>query len=263
MGESGTLLQRERFGAVEVLTLDRPEVRNALSPALLAELTAAFGEVDADDAVRVIVLTGAGDRAFCAGMDLKSFTEHGPDRVIGAPTDESTAEAEAVAPWQTAKPMIAAVNGAAVAGGFELMMACDLVVAAEHATFGLPEVKRGLIPGGGGTLLAGRIPLAVALELELTGDPIDASRALALGLVNRVVPADRVLETALELAARIAANGPLAVATTKRLVRRAVNLGGEQAWASRELLRQVFASEDAREGARAFVEKRAPNWTGR
>jgi len=166
-------------------------------------------------------------------------------------------------PWDYPKPIVAALNGATVAGGFELMMSCDLVVAGDQVVFGLAEVKRGLLPGGGGTLLATRIPLALALEITLTGDTFDAARALAIGLVNRVVPAERVLDEALALANRVAENGPLAVTVVKQLVRRGATEGGTAAWPPPADIRRVFASEDAREGALAFVEKRAPRWVGR
>jgi len=254
------LLERQRVGAVELLTLNRPEVRNALSGALIAELGDAFGALADDDGCRAIVLTGAGDRSFCAGMDLKDFAQREQSPSVA---DVGERPMRTVIPWDFPKPIVAAVNGAAVAGGFELMMACDLVVAAEHAVFGLAEVKRGLIPGGGGTLLGTRMPLALALELTLTGDPVDAHRACAMGLVNRVVPADRVVDEAFALAARVADNGPLAVAVVKQLVRRGAAEGGDAAWPDGELLHRVFGSEDAREGALAFVEKRAPRFTGR
>jgi enoyl-CoA hydratase/carnithine racemase len=163
-----------------------------------------------------------------------------------------------------ATPVIAAVNGLAYGGGCELALACDMVVAAEHATFALPEVKRGLYPFGGGIHLGTRIPLAVALEMGLTGDPIDARRAYDLGLVNKVVPAADLLDEAIALAERITANGPLGVGALKRLMRLAVT--GSPAAAEElntELMTMVTSSEDAKEGGRAFVEKRAPNWTGR
>ena len=254
------MLLEERVGEVAVLTLNRPESRNALNGELIGQLGARLGALAGDDSARAIVLTGAGDRAFCAGMDLKDFAAR------PAPSGGDTARetrAAAVIPWDLPKPIVAAVNGPAVAGGFELVLSCDLVVAADHATFGLSEVKRGLIPGGGGTLLATRVPLAVALEIGLTGDAIDAHRALAVGLVNRVVPADRVLDEAIALAGGIAANGPLAVASVKDLMRRGATDGGSHAWPDTELMNRVFSSEDAREGATAFVEKRAPRWTGR
>jgi enoyl-CoA hydratase/carnithine racemase len=255
------VLLRHRHGAVEVVTLNRPERRNALSTELLAALDAAFDELASDGAVRAIVLTGAGDRAFCAGLDLKDFASDRTGSPVPGP--DADPRKHTVIAWDYPKPIVAAVNGAAIAGGFELMMCCDLVVAAEHAVFGLAEVKRGLLPGGGGTLLATVMPLALALELALTGDPFDARRALDVGLVNRVVSGPRVLDEALALAARIAANGPLAVAMIKRLVRRGATVGGSAAWPSLEQIAQIFGSEDAKEGARAFVEKRAPRWVGR
>ena len=159
--------------------------------------------------------------------------------------------------------MIAAVNGAAVGGGFELVLSCDLVVAADTARFGLPEVKRGLMAAGGGTLLGTRLPLSLALEVALTGELIDAARAEQWGLVNRVVPAAELLEASLALAAKVAANGPIGIRTTKELVRRAVLDDPKRGWATPEELARVFQSEDAKEGAQAFIEKRAPNWKGR
>jgi enoyl-CoA hydratase len=159
--------------------------------------------------------------------------------------------------------VIAAVNGAAVGGGFELALACDLVVAADTARFGLPEVKRGLMAGGGGTLLGTRLPLSLALEVALTGELIDAQRAATWGLVNRVVPPADLLETAIGLAQTIAANGPLAIRMTKELVRRAVLDDPKRGWATPDEFTAVFASEDAKEGAMAFLEKRPANWKGR
>ena len=162
------------------------------------------------------------------------------------------------------KPLIAAVNGPALAGGFEIVLSCDLVVASEDSKFGLPEVKRGLFAAAGGLLrLPQRIPLAMATELAITGDPIDAHRAMQLGLVNRVVPADAVLDAALELAARIAANGPLAIKNSLKMVREAGDLSEEDGWPRNfELAMEVFASKDSIEGATAFAEKREPRWTG-
>jgi enoyl-CoA hydratase len=244
------VLLRDRHDAIEVLTLNRPASANAMDPELLGALSDAFDDVDRDDRVHAVVLTGAGDRHFCAGMDLTSVTSH----------DRSGRD---VFQRPCAKPLVAAVNGAAVGGGFELVLACDLAVAAEGARFGMPEVRRGLVAGGGGTLLGTRIPLALALEIGLTGELVDARRVAEWGLVNRVVPAGRLMETAMQLAAAVAANGPLAVRTTKRLMRRAVTEGPEGGWGSAEELAVVFRSEDAREGATAFVEKRKPVWTGR
>ena len=196
-----SVLERERHGAVEVLTLNRPERRNALNKELLAALADAFTELEVDDAVRAVVLTGAGDRAFCAGMDLKEFAESPRDEQPPDPDDDTVVpERHQMVSWEYPKPIVVALNGAAVGGGFEMMMACDLAVAAEHVMFGLAEVKRGLMPGGGGTLLATRIPLAIALEITLIGDTFDAARALELGLINRVVPAGQEVDEALVLA---------------------------------------------------------------
>jgi enoyl-CoA hydratase len=199
-------------------------------------------------------------------MDLRAFSESrdrpaGTQREAGERTD-APASAFDFKDIST-KPVIAAVNGAAVGGGFEMVLGCDLVVAAAHARFGLPEVKRGLMAGGGGTLLGTRLPLALALEVALTGELIDAPRAAEWGLVNRIVPAEALLEASLALAATIAANGPLAIRTTKQLVRRAVLDDPKRGWATPEELTGVFGSEDAKEGAMAFLEKRPPVWKGR
>ncbi|MGX9882902.1 enoyl-CoA hydratase-related protein [Streptomyces sp. NPDC002276] len=239
------LVLTERVGAVLVATLNRPEVRNAMNPELIDDLSDVLREADADPAVRVIVLTGAGT-VFSSGMDLKAFAKG------GGKFDGLT--------WffreGIATPVIAALNGSALAGGFELALACDLVVAAEDAKLGIAEVKRGLFAAGGGTTLADRVPLAVALEMGLTGELVTATDAKQFGLVNRAVPAEKVRETALALAERIAENGPLGVAMTKKLMR-------ERRWAEPEEVEAVFRSADAAEGARAFAERRSPVWTGK
>jgi enoyl-CoA hydratase/carnithine racemase len=245
-----SVLVEHRDGAL-VITLNRPEAGNALNGAVGEALIAALESAVADAAVRSIVVTGAGEKIFCAGMDLKAFA---------AGEDVSAVGRAFVLLRACPKPVIAAVNGAALAGGFEVMMGADLVVAAEHARFGIPEVKRGLVAAGGGTRLPTRIPLQVALEMGLTGEPISAARALELGLINRVVPADQVLDTALGLAALINANGPLAVQATKKLMWEEV--GPDTAARVGEVTRPVFASQDAKEGARAFAEKRPPQWKG-
>jgi enoyl-CoA hydratase len=261
------ILERSQHGLVQVLTLNRPEAANSLNPELIGELGKALTEIATDDATQVVVLTGAGDRIFCAGMDLRAFSESRND----SPQEDGggTAKAETTSAPKyglnnlNPKPVIAAVNGAAVGGGFELVLSCDLVVAADTARFGLPEVKRGLLAAGGGTLLGTRLPLSLALEVALTGELIGAARAEQWGLVNRVVPAAELLEASLALAATIAANGPIAIRTTKELVRRAVLDDPKRGWATPEEVAEVFQSDDAKEGAQAFIEKRAPNWTGR
>jgi len=230
-------------GNIALLTMNRPEVRNAMNPELRAAISGALKEAEADPEVRVVIVTGAGS-VFCAGMDLRAFAARGDFSALTWFYHEGIG-----------KPTIAALNGPAVAGGFELALACDLMVAAEEARVGIPEVKRGLYAAGGGTTLAQRIPLGVALELGLTGDPITARRAAELGLINAVVPADQLLAAAIGLAERIAPNAPLALSMTKRLIR-------ERRWGTPEETRSVFGSADAREGAVAFAEKRAPAWTG-
>lgn len=240
------MLLVDRVGAsqdIAVLTMNRPEARNALNPELREAMEGALKAAEADPAVRVVILTGTGP-VFCAGMDLKSFAQ-------GSSSSAMT--------WflhdGISKPTIAALNGTAVAGGFELALACDLIVAAEGAKVGIPEVKRGLFAAGGGTTLPNRIPLPAALELGLTGDPITVDRAKEIGLVNQVVPAETVRQAAIELAERIAANAPLSVVMTKKLMR-------EARWGTPEEVHSVFGSADAREGAIAFAERRQPKWTG-
>lgn len=246
-----SVLSELRDGAL-VLTINRPEAGNSLNPAVGQGFVDALSDAAENPEVRTVVVTGAGEKIFCAGMDLKAFTAGEDMTVVGTGLALLA---------NCPKPVIAAVNGTAVAGGYEVVMKADLVVAAEHAKFGIPEVKRGLVAAGGGTRLPTRIPLQVALEMGLTGDPISAVRALELGLINRVVPAGEVLHTALALAALINANGPLAVQATKRLMREEV--GPDPTDHVRAVTAPVFASDDAREGAVAFAEKRAPNWTGR
>jgi enoyl-CoA hydratase len=246
----------ERRGFAQVITINRPQVKNALDGAAARALAAAADELDADPDLRVGVLTGAGG-TFCAGMDLKAFLTGDKPSIEGRGFGGIT-----VTPPR--KPLIAAVEGWAVAGGFELMLACDLVVAGEGSKFGVPEVKRALVAGGGAALLLPRrIPFAVAMELLLTGESITAQRAQALGLVNRLVPDGTALDGALLLAELIAANGPLAVAVTKQIARAQADWTLSEGWQRQaELYKPVFASQDAREGAAAFAQKRAPVWRG-
>lgn len=253
------VLVRELRGHVLVARLNRPEARNALNGALMAAVGNAVLDADADPEIRAVVLTGTGERAFCAGMDLREFA--GGQR--GGADPRGAEGFQRLVRGDVSVPLIGAANATAVAGGFELLLACDIIVASSKAQFGLPEVKRGLFPAGGGTFIGTRLPLGIALELTLTGDSIDAARAYALGLVNAVVEPDQVLPTAIEFAERIAANGPLGVAATKELVRLAVVDHHAAHERQAELVQSVFSSEDAKEGASAFVEKRAPVWRGR
>lgn len=254
-------VELERRGAVQILRINRPEARNALNPAVLAGIGGGVTDADRDPEVRAIVITGTGDRAFCAGMDLRAMAEGNREGNRGS---------AAVAAYSDfirrgiSKPVVGAANATAVAGGFELLLACDMIVASAEARFGLPEVKRGLFPAGGGVRLSRLIPLATALELGLTGDTIEAERAYQLGLVNRVVPPERVLDEAVALAEAVAANGPLGIAATKRLMRAAVELPDAELWPLHDSLQpEVFNSADAREGAQAFFERRPPRWTGK
>jgi enoyl-CoA hydratase len=247
----------EHRDAVAVITINRPEARNAINRAVTLGVAAALDELDARPELTVGIITGAGG-TFSAGMDLKAFLTG--EQV--ALDDRGLAGFTRIPPN---KPLIAAVEGWALAGGCEVALACDLIVAAEDARFGIPEVKRGLVAGAGGLLrLPRRIPQAVAMELALTGDPISAADAQRYGLVNAVTPSGGALEGALALAARITPNGPLAVAATRQILTSAADWTFEQGWIEQEkIYGPVIESEDAKEGARAFAEKRAPVWRGR
>jgi len=204
---------RERRGHVDILTINRPEARNAINGAVSQAMAGYMDELTADPDSWVVVITGSGEKAFSAGMDLKAFSSGEGGSIMGA-----SGGFGGLTQRDFPKPLIAAVNGSALAGGFEIMLSCDLVVAADHATFGIPEAKRGLIAGAGGLIrMPKRLPMAIALEMAMTGDPIDAGRAQALGLVNRVVPQDRVVPEAIALAERVIANAPLSVQASKRI----------------------------------------------
>ena len=252
----------ERRDAVLVIRINRPAKRNALNGNVMAGIGKGIAEADAGADIRAIVLTGTGDKSFCAGMDLAAFAGGG----LAADGDDQKYMGtfmNFMSRGQCETPIIGAAQASALAGGFELLLSCDLIVAAEDAKFGLPEVKRGLFAAGGGMFLPARIPLAIALELAMTGDPIDAAEAKRLGLVNRVVAADSVVDEAVALAERIAANGPLGVQASKKLMRMAAVEPAADVWTlHNELQGKVFSSKDAQEGSMAFVEKRSPVWKG-
>jgi len=247
----------EAGDGVLLIALNRPEARNAVNLAVAEGVAAALDALDADDALQAGILTGAGG-AFCAGMDLKAFVTGERPFVPGRGF-------AGIVERGSRKPLIAAVEGFAVAGGFEVALACDLIVAARDARLGIPEVKRSLVAAGGALLrLPRRIPYHVAMELALTGDPIDAARGYELGIVNRLAEPGQAVVVARELAAAIAANGPLALEASKAIMQAAPGWSEEEAWErQRAIADPVFASEDAREGATAFAEKRPPVWRGR
>jgi enoyl-CoA hydratase len=247
----------ERRGSVLLITLNRPEVRNAVNAAVAEGIGGALDELDADDALTVGILTGTGG-FFCAGMDLGAFVK-GESPWFG---DRGFA---GIAQRGARKPLIAAIEGFAVAGGFEVAIACDLLVAAKGAKLGIPEAKRSLVAAGGALLrLPRRMPYHLVMELALTGDPMPAERFHELGVVNRLAEPGAAVDVALELAAAIARNGPLAVAASKAVIEQQYDWPAEEMWARQgELSGPVFASEDAKEGASAFKEKREAVWRGR
>jgi len=243
----------DRRDRVLVITLNRPEAMNAINGALSTGLVEAVEQLDSDDGLTSGVLTGAG-KGFCSGMDLKAFAageDIGPmGRFIRNGSE---------------KPLIGAVEGFALAGGLELALTCDLLVAAEEARFGIPEVRVGLFAAGGGLQrLPSRVGFGKAMEMALTAEPILADEAKSYGLVSRVAPKGQALDAAVELAEAVAANAPLAVKASKRLIWTAVNSSEEDFWSAQEpLMASVFTSEDAKEGPAAFAQKRRPDWSGR
>jgi len=257
MREDTSAVLTERQDGVLLITLNRPDARNAVNGALARGIAAALDDLDASEDASVGVLTGAG-KGFSSGMDLKAFTTGErpwvDDRGFAGITRRAAE-----------KPLIAAIEGFAVAGGFEIALSCDLIVAARDARIGIPEAKRGLVAAAGALIrLPKRIPYHVAMELALTGDPISAERAHELGIVNRVTEPGGAVDAALELAGQIARNGPLALAASKKIVASALDWDEAEAWQKQgELTGPVFASEDAREGAVAFAEKRDPVWRGK
>ncbi len=242
----------ERRGAVLIITLNRPEAMNAINSDLAEALIAALDQLDGDDSLSVGVLTGNG-RGFCAGMDLKAFAKS------GAPTG-----LQRVFEDGCVKPLVGAIEGFALAGGLEVALICDLLVAAEGAKLGIPEVRVGLLAAGGALMrLPQRLPANVAMELGLTGDPITAEQALTFGLINRVTPKGEALAAAIALAERIATNAPLSIIASKQIVRATQGRTEAELWdLQRPLMAKVFRSADSLEGATSFAEKRPPVWTG-
>ncbi len=242
---------------IMTITINRPEAKNAVNKAVAEGIAAAIDELDSNDAIRVAILTGAGG-SFCAGMDLKAFVS-GELPVVDGRGFAGVTEAP------PKKPLIAAIEGFALAGGFELAITCDLIVAADNSKFGIPEVKRGLVAAGGGLVkLPRQIPSRLAMELALTGDFVSAQRAYDIGLINRVVTAGSALQQATELARTIAANGPLAVAATKRVLMELDSWPEAEKFKRQgDIVMPVFMSADAIEGSSAFAEKRPPKWQGK
>ena len=252
-----------RHGRVAVLTIDRPAAMNAISMQMRAELRSALEALRSDPEIGAAVLTGGGDKAFSAGMDLREFAQANANVPVAEMKRFRWEQGEGIAAFD--KPIIAAVNGLAVGGGVELALQCDLIFAAEHASFAFAEVKRGLMPGNGGTQrLSRRIGQARALEIILTGRTVDAAEALAIGLVEHVVPRAALLERAVALGEAIAANAPVAVRSAKMAIRRGAGLSLEEGLRlEQDLAAFLYTTDDASEGPKAFLEKRPPVWQSR
>jgi enoyl-CoA hydratase len=257
MAAEGLVAVQDKDGIL-VITINRPEARNAINYDTAVQLAHAFERLDADPALHIGILTGAG-KGFSAGMDLKDFAK---SRIRPRVGNRGFAGLNEAPPN---KPLIAAVEGFALAGGFEMVLACDMVVAAKDAKFGLPEVKRGLVPGSGGLLrLPRRLPYPVAMEIILTGDMFDAQRAYQFGLVNQLTEPGQALDGALALAERISQNGPLAVKAAKQVINESLDWSQHEMFAKQgPMIQHIFDSEDAREGSLAFAQKRKPVWQGR
>jgi enoyl-CoA hydratase len=253
------MVEYEQRGRVAVLTINRPEARNAVNGDVAAGMEAGIDRLEADDEVWVGIVTGAGT-VFSAGADLKAIASGS-----AAALQTEKGGFAGIAKRDRTKPIIAAVDGPALAGGCEIVLSCDLVVASSNARFGIPEVKRSLVAAAGGLFRLPRaLPRNVAMELALTGDPIDAQRAYDLGLVNQLVEPGQALDAALALAERICVNAPLAVRHSRNVVRDAVMADDETAWKlTNKAMAIVMSSEDFAEGPRAFIEKREPQWKGR
>jgi enoyl-CoA hydratase/carnithine racemase len=250
------LVEREDW--VGIITINRPDARNVIDPEVAAGIEAALDELDADPKVRAVVLTGAGEKAFCAGMDLRAFAKVGPK---GGFFTEKGGFA-GITSRKLVKPLVVAVNGAAFGGGLEILLAADCAIAASSAKFALPEVKVGMHAGAGGVIrLAKRIPRSVALKMVMSGEPISAQRALELGLVNEVVAPDQVRPQALRLARSFASASPTSVLVSRELMLRSLEATEEQAWdLNKAAARIVLRCGDAKEGPKAFAEKREPVW---
>jgi enoyl-CoA hydratase/carnithine racemase len=258
-GQSQRVLY-EVTGHIAVITFNRPAQRNAFDAEMTQEMRAAMDRLEAEEEAWTGIVTGAGDRAFCAGMDLKAFAAGEGPAIL-----EGKGGFAGFVTYPRTKPVIAAVNGAALAGGCEIVLSCDLVVAAESALFGQPEVKRGLYAGAGGAFRLPRtMPKMRAMQMLLTGEPIDAHDAYLLGFVNAVVPKDGLMEAAMDLARRICVNAPLGVRANLALARAALDMTDEELWQKNATIWQaILRSADAAEGPAAFAEKREPRWKSR